>query len=155
MQKRTAIKALGVLALYPIVGCSILEPEPPPKVIIEAEGIKTLGQLIEEMRRRAGKFAPQKINLDEVYRIVAEVFVDYARSAIEMGVSIPKEIAERLPLKNKVALPAMVVFALWGVTFIVPIKAFFDAALGSLAALTLFIMAVISSRTKPAGKEKV
>lgn len=155
MQKRTVLKGLGALALYPVAGCSVVQPEPPPKVVIEAKDIKSVGHLIEEMRKGAGKFAPKEIDLDEVYQTIADAFVAYARDAIELGIAIPKQIVEKLPLRKKTAVPAMVIFALWGVTFIVPIKAFFDAALGSLVVLGLFIGAAISAAAKGKGKEKI
>lgn len=116
---------------------------------LNPDNIKNLQDLIEEMKLSAGSKAPKEINLKEVYKVLATAFVDYAHDAIRLGIKLPESIAKRLPLQKKTVVPALMIFTLWGVKFILPISTFFKVVLGSLGVMYVFIAAAIDQKTKP------
>ncbi len=115
---------------------------------LNADNIKNLQDLIQEMKLSAGSKAPKEINLKEVYKVLATAFVDYAHDAISLGIKLPESISKRLPLQKKVVVPALMIFSLWGVKFILPISTFFKVILGSLGVMYVFISAAIDEKTR-------
>ena len=119
---------------------------------LNPDNIKNLQDLIQEMKLSAGSKAPKEINLKEVYKVLAAAFVDYAHDAIRLGIKLPESISKRLPLQKKIAVPALMIFTLWGIKFILPIASFFKVILGSLGVMYVFIAAAIDEKTKPMKK---
>lgn len=119
---------------------------------LNPDNIRNLQDLIQEMKLSAGSSAPKEINLKEVYKVLATAFVNYAHDAIRLGIKLPESIAKRLPLQKKVAVPALMIFTLWGVQFIIPIASFFKVILGSLGVMYFYIAAAIDEKTKPTKK---
>ena len=122
-------------------GCASTEEI--PIVNLNPDKIKTLDDLISEIKQAAGKRTPKDVDLNAIYRTLADAFVEYAQDAITLGAKIPDEIVKRLPLKKKVVVPAIMIFPLWGIQFVIPITIFFNAILGSLSVMLLFIAAAI------------
>jgi hypothetical protein len=122
-------------------GCASTEEI--PIINLNPEKIKSLEDLVREMKQAAGKRTPKDVDLNAIYKTLADAFVEYAQEAISLGAKIPDEIVKRLPLKRKVVVPALMIFPLWGVQFVIPITVFFNAILGSLSVMLLFIAAAI------------
>jgi hypothetical protein len=122
-------------------GCASTEEI--PIINLNPEKIKSLEDLVREMKQAAGKRTPKDVDLNAIYKTLADAFVEYAQEAISLGAKIPDEIVKRLPLKRKVVVPALMIFPLWGVQFVIPITVFFNAILGSLSVMLLFIAASI------------
>ena len=122
-------------------------------VNLNPEKIKNLHDLIREIKQVAGNRAPKDLDISEIYSALADAFVKYAQDAISLGAKIPEEITRRLPLKKKVvapilAVPAMMVFTLWNIQFVIPIALFFDIILGALVVMLVFIVAVLKDEPK-------
>ena len=129
-----------------------------PVVNLNPEKIKNLSDLVREIKQAAGNRAPKDVSTNEIYSTLADAFVKYAQEAINLGTKIPEEITRRLPLKKKVvapllAVPAMMIFTLWNIQFVIPIALFFDVILGSLVLMLAFIVAALKDEPKKgAGK---
>lgn len=114
-------------------------------VRLDPEKIKSLDDLIREIKIGAGDKLPQNLDVRDIYKRLAEAFVEYAHDAIQAGVNIPNAIRNKLPMNKKVVIPALMIFTMWGVQFIIPIASFFNAILGSIAVMGIFIYTAITS----------
>jgi ABC-type dipeptide/oligopeptide/nickel transport system permease component len=141
---------LTAIAIAPIISFGNTDQQ--KTVFIDANSFKTLDQLIEQIKKAAGDKQPKNIDKNDIYKIFAEAFVKYAKDAIDLGIKIPDEIIKMLPAGKKVMVPALVIFTLWGIKFIVPIAAFFEAILGSIAVMIIFIIAAIGESESKAKK---
>lgn len=144
MIRRSLNFGAACLIISPIlIGCA--EKEKAKIVYLDSNKIKNLDDLVREIKIGASDRLPSNIEVHEIYRKLADAFVEYSKDALQAGIEIPNIIRDKLPKRKKVIVPAMMIFTLWGVKFIVPISTFFNAILGSLAVMSVFILTAINS----------
>jgi hypothetical protein len=107
--------------------------------------IKNLEDLIREIKIGAADRMPSNFKIEDIYKKLAEAFVEHAQDAIQAGISIPNAIRDKIPLKKRVVVPALMIFTMWGIQFIIPIATFFNVILGSIAVMGVFIYTAISA----------
>ncbi len=144
--RRNYLTLLCAPVFFQLNGCASTEEIPIVK--LNPDKIKTLDDLIREIKQSAGTRLPKDVDLKVIYRELAEAFVEFAQDAISLGAKIPEEIIKRLPLKKKATVPVLMIFVLWGIQFVVPIATFFNAILGSLAVMLLFIIAALKAEPR-------
>ena len=142
--RRTLLKVLGIGLAYPFSAIAA----DPDYVTVDTSKVKNLSDLVDAIKQAAGERLPPRVELREMYRAFAVTFIDYAQDAISQGKKIPNILAKRLPFKRKVFVPIMVVIALWGINFLVPLSIFFDIMLASLVIMWFFITAELKSHKK-------
>lgn len=144
MIRRSLSLGAACFIIFPIfMGCA--EKEKTKIVYLDPNKIKNLDDLVREIKIGASDRLPSNIELHEIYKKLADAFVEYSQDALQAGIAIPSIIRDKLPKKKKIVVPAMMIFTLWGIKFIIPIATFFNAVLGSLAVMAVFISAAITS----------
>jgi hypothetical protein len=128
----------------PVSAQLVSEPQD-AKFVIDADAVKTLKDLIREMKAAAGPLLPPSIPLAEYYQAISKAFVENAHAAAAAGIrGIPPAILEKIP-RRRVVFPILVVVAIAGVTFLVPLSTLVWAVVGSLGVLTLYIYKAIDA----------
>lgn len=124
---------------------------PLPQVVVDVAGVTDVPSLIAAMKRQAGNLLPKHLADKEFYAEFAKVFVEHARSAADIGYQVPEWILDKLP-HRKVVIPALglAIFALGGVTFVIPVGTIIAAVIASIAVMTIALVAAIRAAVSAA-----
>ena len=140
--RRTLVFGVTAMSLIPAIAWA----RDAVPITIDPQDIKSLTGLIQAMKKAAGDRIPAAADVKQFYRAFAVTFVEHAQEAMRQGVNIPQWISNRLPADRKAAFPVLVMITVYGVTFLVPLKFFFEMALVSMGLIWWYVKDEIRER---------
>ena len=85
-RRRHCLALLFCPLVMQLNGCASTEEI--PIINLNPEKIKSLEDLVREMKQAAGKRTPKDVDLNAIYKTLADAFVEYAQEAISLGAKI-------------------------------------------------------------------
>jgi hypothetical protein len=80
-----------------------------PVIYIDESKVKNLSDLVREITNAIKQAGGPSVTKEDIYKKLAEAFVEYAHEAIALGIPIPESIKNRLPPKKKTTLSGGIV----------------------------------------------
>lgn len=118
-----------------------VEPKKAEAIKVDVSKVKDVPSLIAAIKKAGAHVLPKDIPDEVFYKEFAKTFVENAKSAVKRGYKIPEWILNKLPLDDKVVVPAfgMVAFTLAGALFVLPLDVIFIAVLGSILLMSALV----------------
>ena len=144
LTRRNILKiAIGAAILGILPSCASVNSKPGP-ILIDSTNIKDLNDFIAAIKKAGAGYLPKTLTLEDYYRATAKSFIENARKAAELGMSVPQWIFDKLPnsklaINKNNAQPVLITLAIVGLIILVPLSIFFIVAFSSILTLTRYI----------------